>query len=169
MKRTLILIRHAKSSWANPTQTDFERPLNERGLRDAPVMGKRLKKAGITPDLIICSTANRTRQTAKYIAEATGYDINRVKWEEKLYHCVPSVFEELLYEVADDVKTVFIIAHNPGITEFANQLSPGFSVGNMPTCSIVGTHFEAEGWNSFPIAKQTVFLFDHPRNEHESE
>jgi phosphohistidine phosphatase len=168
MKRTLIMIRHAKSSWANPLQSDFDRPLNDRGLRDAPEMGNRLMKAGIRPSLIISSTAKRTVQTANFIAGATGYDVSRIKWEEKLYHCIPSVFEELLYEIGDTVKTAIIIAHNPGITEFVNQLSPDFFTGNMPTCGMVGAHFEADGWEDFPLAKRKVFLFDYPRNEHDS-
>ncbi len=169
MKRTLVMIRHAKSSWGNPLQADFERPLNDRGNNDAPVMGSRLKSLGIIPDLIVCSTAKRTTQTAKHIAAATGYDFNKVKWEEKLYHCIPSVFDELICEVGAEIKTVFIIAHNPGITEFVNQLSHDFSTGNMPTCGIVACRFEADGWDSFPIAKRSVFLFDYPKNEHEPE
>src|ERR1043166_6138604 len=103
------MIRHAKSSWANPLQSDFERPLNERGKHDAPEMGKKLKKENMVPDLIIASTAKRTRQTAKKIANAVGYDIDNIKWEEKLYHCIPSVFEELIYETSDKVKTLFKI------------------------------------------------------------
>ncbi len=168
MKRTLVMIRHAKSSWANPLESDFERNLNDRGKQDAPEMGRRLKKAGIIPSLIIASTARRAAETAKCIAEAVGYDTGNIKWEEKLYHCIPSVFEEVLYEVGDNVKNVFIVAHNPGITEFVNQLSPEFFTGNMPTCGIVGAHFEAESWDNFHRAKRKVFLFDYPRNEHDS-
>jgi phosphohistidine phosphatase len=167
MKRTLVMIRHAKSSWANPLQSDFDRPLNERGNKDAPDMGIRLRKAGLIPDLIIASTAKRTRQTANHIAQATGYNPDKIHWEEKLYHCIPVVFEELIYEVADDVGTVFIIAHNPGITEFVNQLSPDFYTGNMPTCGMVGADMDMAAWNGFPNAKRKVFLFDYPKNEHD--
>ena len=70
MKRTLVLIRHAKSSWSNPGEADFERPLNDRGERDAPRMGARLKELKIKPDLIVCSPAKRAKQTAKRIADA---------------------------------------------------------------------------------------------------
>src|SRR4051812_2896417 len=170
MERTLVMIRHAKSSWANPLQSDFDRPLNTRGEKDAPQMGERLKEASLIPDLIISSTAKRTRQTAKRIAKAVGYNIDDIKWEEKLYHCIPSVLEEVIYEINDSVKTLFIVAHNPGITEFVNQLSPDFSIGNMPTCGIVAAHVATvgQGWNSFPGAKRKVFLFDYPANEHDS-
>ena len=162
MQRTLVMIRHAKSSWANPLQSDFERPLNERGLQDAPAMGEKLKSLHIIPDLIISSTAKRTRQTAKRIAKAVGYDVDKIKWEEKLYHCISSVFDEVIYEISDKVKTVFIVAHNPGITEFVNHLSPDFSIDNMPTSGIVGAHVETKEWNSFSISKRKVFLFEYP-------
>ena len=165
MQRTLVLIRHAKSSWANPLQSDFERPLNERGKVEAPAMGEKLKSLQVIPDLIIASSAKRTRQTAKRIAKEVGYDEADIKWEEKLYHCIPSVFEEVIYEIADIVKTVFIVAHNPGITEFVNQLSPEFSIDNMPTCGVVGVHMEWGEWNIFSTAKRKVFLFEYPGKE----
>ncbi len=161
----LVMIRHAKSSWANPLQSDFERPLNDRGEKDAPMMGERLKDRDIIPDVIISSTAKRAKQTAKKIAKAIGYDEDKIVWYEKLYHCIPLVFEEVLYEVADTVKTIFIVAHNPGITEFVNQLSDQFYTDNMPTCGMVGAKFEAEQWNEFSRTNKTVFLFDYPKNK----
>ena len=133
-------------------------------------MGEKLRKANLIPDLIIASSAKRTRQTAKRIAKVIGYDIEQIKWEEKLYHCIPSVLEEVVYELNDSVKTVFIVAHNPGITEFVNQLSPDFSIANMPTCGVVAAHVatKGQGWNSFPLAKRKVFLFEYPGNEHDA-
>lgn len=165
MKRTLVMIRHAKSSWANPLQSDYERPLNERGQHDAPMMGERLKRQNILPDLVIASPAKRAKQTAKKIAAAIGYDEDKIQWQEKLYHCIPSVFEEVLHEVGDDVKTVFIVAHNPGITEFANEVSAKFKIDNMPTCAVVGIEFETDQWNEFTNASKKVFLFDYPKKE----
>lgn len=167
MQRTLVLIRHAKSSWANPLQSDFERPLNDRGKKDAPEMGARLKKLGIIPDLIVSSSAKRTKQTAKRIAEEIGYKEDDIRWEEKLYHCIPSVLEEVIYETSDRIKTIFIVAHNPGITDFVNQLSPEFNIENMPTCGIVGAHIETREWNNFAISDKKVFLYEYPgKNDH---
>ena len=80
MQRRLVMIRHAKSSWANPLQSDFERPLNDRGKTEAPEMGEKLKELGVLPDLVISSSAKRTRQTAKRIATATGYDPDGIQW-----------------------------------------------------------------------------------------
>ncbi len=168
MKRTLVLIRHAKSSWASPLQADFDRPLNERGNKDAPEMGRRLRKAGLIPDLVICSTAQRTRETATHITTATGYDINSVQWQDKLYHCAPAVFEELLYELPDSARVVYIIAHNPGITEYANSLTRDFYTADMPTCGVVATAAEVDKWEDFGQARKKVILFDYPKNDHDS-
>ena len=165
MERTLVMIRHAKSSWANPLQSDFERPLNERGEKAAPMMGERLKKRGVAADLIISSTAKRAKQTAKKIASAIGSDVEKITWYDSLYHCIPAVFEEVIQEIPDDVKTVYIVAHTPGITDFVNQLSPKFRIDHMPTCGVVACRFTAGQWNSFNIAEREVFLFDYPKNE----
>lgn len=165
MKRRLVMIRHAKSSWSNPLQSDFERPLNERGEHDAPMMGERLKKMGVTPDLIIASPAKRAKQTAKKVAKELGYDTDKILWVDKLYHCIPQVFEETLYEVKDEVKTVFIVAHNPGITQFVNELSGEFSIDNMPTCGMVGAEIDLEHWEMFANAKKKVFLFEYPKKQ----
>ena len=167
MKRRLVLIRHAKSSWANPLQSDYERPLNDRGERDAPMMGKRLKDAGILPDKIISSSAKRAAQTAKHIAKALGYAEDRIEWHDELYHCVPSVFEEVLYNVEDEVGTLFMVAHNPGISEFAGQISGNRDAADMPTCAVVGVNIDAEHWSDFLLAKKELFLMDTPKKDHE--
>jgi phosphohistidine phosphatase len=169
MKRTLVIIRHAKSSWANPLQSDFDRPLNDRGKNEVEEMGKKLKALHIIPDIIIASSAKRTRQTAKKIAKLVDFDADNIKWEEKLYHCIPSVLEEEICGTDDKMKTVFIVGHNPGITEFVNQLSPDFNIDNMPTCGVVGVHLDIKEWNNFSIAKRKVFLFEYPGNERNNE
>lgn len=168
MERTLVVIRHAKSSWNDPLRSDFERTLNDRGNSDAPDMARRLKKAGIIPDLMIASAAKRTRETATLMAGVLGYDPAAIQLEEKLYHCLPVTMEEVLYAVSDDVRTVFIIAHNPGITDFVNQFSSQFYVGNLPTCGVVAVHFNGASWNELSTAKKNVFLYDTPKNEHDS-
>lgn len=164
-ERRLFMVRHAKSSWKNPLQSDFDRPLNDRGEHDAPMMGERLKKLGIMPDLIISSTAKRAAQTAKKIAQAIGYNTDKIQWQEKMYHCIPSVFEEVLYEVDDSINTVFMVAHNPGITDFVNKLSHDFKIDDMPTCGIVGAEFAAEQWNELSRVEKKVILFDYPKKD----
>lgn len=165
MQRTLVMIRHAKSSWANPLQSDFERPLNDRGEQDAPMMGERLKKLNVIPDLIISSDAKRAKQTAKKIGAVLGYDPGKIQWVEKLYHCIPPVFEEVIQDIDDDVKTVFIVAHNPGITAFVNDLSPSFNIDHMPTCGVVAARMDTEHWSDFSFAERNVFLFEYPKKQ----
>lgn len=165
MQRTIVIIRHAKSSWANPLQSDFERPLNDRGEHDAPMMGERLQKLKIIPDLVISSAAKRAKQTAKKIAVAIGYDAEKIQLIEKLYHCIPPVFEEVILDLPDEVNTVFIVAHNPGITAFANELSPSFNIDHMPTCGVVAARMDSEHWSDFSFADRNVFLFEYPKKE----
>src|SRR6188472_4176617 len=113
MSLQIILIRHAKSSWNDPTQSDFDRPSKDRGKIDAPEMGKRLKTAGIVPDLIIARTVKRAQQTAHHIAAGVGFPAANIESRSVLYHCTPSVFENVILSLDDKLKTVFIIAHNP--------------------------------------------------------
>ena len=166
MKR-LVLIRHAKSSWANPLQSDFDRPLNDRGEHDAPMMGERLKAAAILPDLVIASTAKRAAQTAKRVCKGMGYDTEKIDWQEELYHCVPSVFEELIYGVDDAVTTLAIVAHNPGISEFAASLDNTKAIHHMPTCAVAGFEIDADRWTDFHLAKKKTILYDTPKKDHE--
>jgi phosphohistidine phosphatase len=162
MQRTILFIRHAKSSWANPGQADYDRPLNERGLRDAPEMGRRLKKAGIVPDLVIASTAARAAHTARLVSEGCGYPAESIRPEKSLYHCDREQFGRVLESVDDGVETVAVVAHNPGISEVADSLDDKFRTGDMATCAIVGATFEGS-WKDFTTAAKTVFLYDYPK------
>jgi phosphohistidine phosphatase len=167
MKRRIVLIRHAKSSWANPLQSDYDRPLNDRGLRDAPVMGQRLRDQGIIPDLIIASTAKRAAKTATLVAEAIGYDVDKIDWQDKLYHCIASIFVDIILTLDDSVKTVFIVAHNPGVSEFANEAAAkGIRIDHLPTCGVAGIEVEAAHWYDYNNSERQVFLYDYPKNEH---
>jgi phosphohistidine phosphatase len=168
MQRTVVLIRHAKSSWANPSEKDFDRALNERGKKDAPLMGDELKKRNIIPDAIISSTARRARQTAKRIAKAVGFDIEQIQQIDSLYLCEPSAFKDVITNLEITVNTVFIIAHNPGITEFANQLSNQFRVDDMPTCAVVVAQASFQSWLEFNEGTMDVILFEYPKQFYDS-
>ena len=160
--KQLIVIRHAKSSWAHTALTDFERPLNERGERDAPLMGKRLKAYNIFPDAIIVSEAKRTRQTAKRIAGELNFDKEKIELQKRLYHCETEIFLNVIEKLSNDAATAFIIAHNPGITNFVNSLYELFRIDNMPTCGVVGVRFDG-AWKDFHHAEKEVFLFEYPK------
>jgi len=167
--KRIVVIRHAKSSWSNPLQSDFERPLNERGEHDAPLMGKRLRELNILPQLIIASSAKRAKQTAKRIAGAIDYDKELIRLEDKLYHCTPSTLEEVIYELDDSLTTVCIVAHNPGITEFVNELSESFRTDNVPTCGIIVAEINTQRWSDFKSASKRVLLFEYPKKFYSSE
>jgi phosphohistidine phosphatase len=165
MKRTLVLIRHAKSDWNVAGQPDFERTLNERGKTDAPVMGQRLLEKNIMPDLIISSSAKRASKTAKLIAKELNYEKDNIQHFDKLYHAPPSTFEDVITtEILDDaIKTVFVVAHNPGITQYAHDLLQHLPIPDLPTCGMVGLTFEAEHWSDFPNAKHQLLFVDYPK------
>ena len=163
-ERTLVLIRHAKSSWNNPLLSDYNRPLNERGHRDAPEMGRRLAKRDIKPDLIIASTARRAAETAKAIAAGVGYAESAIQWVDELYHCVPAVFAEVLAGVDDAVKCVFLVAHNPGTSEFAHSLVAGLPAGEVPTCAVIGIKAKASNWKNLKKEEAKLLFFDTPKN-----
>ncbi len=165
MKRTLIVMRHAKTNAQEQGQLDYDRSLTGRGHRNAVDMGIRMKEKNLVPDLIIASPAKRTRQTAEEVAGVLGYDKSKIKFVKDLYHCTPAVFEEVIYETDDDMRTIMIIAHNPGTSDFANQLSPEFDVDDLPTGAVVATHVEAKHWTDFSSAGKEVFFYTYPKKE----
>src|SRR6187551_1070919 len=124
--KTLYLIRHAKSSWDDPDLGDFERPLNQRGKKDAPRMAKRLKEKHVTPDIIISSPATRAYDTCKEFAKVLGYREDKIKADKGLYHAdedqLLKVIRDLKDRERDDEEIVLLFGHNPGLTEFANAL-----------------------------------------------
>jgi phosphohistidine phosphatase len=163
MNRTLVLMRHAKSSWADTGLTDFERPLNDRGRHDAPMMGERLDKHGLKPDLIIASPARRAAQTARKAAKAIGCDTNNIRWAERLYEGQPEDFEAVIATLPDEARTIWIIAHNPGITDYINQLSDNFRIDHLPTCAAIAARSQCPRWNQWHEAGKEVFLFEYPK------
>ena len=162
MERTVVLIRHAKAEDGSQQQNDFDRSLTESGKKDAVFMAAVLKAAGLKPDLVLASPAKRTRQTAKRIAEGVGYDPDAIIWVEKFYHCSPEIMAHELMLLDDHIGTVFIVAHNPGITALANELDPAFSVSNMATCGCVAARFTSKHWDNFPTAVKKVYFQKQP-------
>ena len=134
--KKIYLIRHAKSSWSEEEISDFDRPLNKRGKRDLLFMANRLREFSITPELILSSTAKRAQKSAKVIAQNINYDVDKIKYDESLYDSSYSTYRYLLDSLDDKLNSVFIVAHNPTLTEVAERLS-GAILTNIPTCSIV--------------------------------
>ncbi|MBX2892372.1 MAG: histidine phosphatase family protein [Saprospiraceae bacterium] len=146
--RTLYLIRHAKSSWDNPGLRDFNRPLNDRGLRDAPRMAQLLVMKGVEPDLLISSPAKRALTTALFFAHAFGVAEDAVAREQDIYEAAPMDIMRIVNGLPDSARTVLLFGHNPTLTEVANRFSEKF-IDNIPTCGIVQIDAEAESWQAF--------------------
>ena len=166
--KTLLLIRHAKSSWDDVTQSDFERPLNERGKTDAPKMGKRLRKKGVKIDAFISSPAKRAKKTAEYFIEEFGRDKDEIIFVQSLYDASVSAFSTAVKAIDDKFDTVAVFSHNPGITQFANELVSGADIDNMPTCSVFAVKADVDKWKDFSKAKKEFLFFDYPKKEEQN-
>ncbi|MDH3576925.1 MAG: histidine phosphatase family protein [Gammaproteobacteria bacterium] len=160
--KTLTLVRHAKSSWSDTHLSDRKRPLNKRGKRDAPAMGKRILKHGIRPSLIMSSPARRAWSTAKQIAAEISYPIEFLQREDSLY--LASLDEILGVIVAQDNRfnNMMIVGHNPGMTDFANFLSPGLT-NNLPTAGVVSVQIDQDDWNLYEQPKTELLVYDYPK------
>jgi phosphohistidine phosphatase len=160
--KQLLLVRHAKSSWANVGQDDFDRPLNDRGLKDAPSMANRIKTKGVQIDQFISSTALRAFTTASFFAAAYEQKPSSIFQLKQLYHAPPAVYYEVIQNIDDSIDTAAIFAHNPGITDFINELDLNY-VSNMPTCGVFTINIETDHWNDFNKAKKVFWFFDYPK------
>ncbi|PUZ26659.1 phosphohistidine phosphatase [Chitinophaga costaii] len=163
--KTLLLIRHAKSSWTDSDMDDFDRPLNKRGKASAPEMAKRLLQRGILPDLLISSPAKRAKSTAKIMAREWNYPRQAILFEEDLYLCYASTFLKVITRIDNDFNTVAIFAHNPGITDFASYLTEEIRIDNVPTAGIFGIKANTDSWTDFDRSEKKFLFFDYPRNE----
>ena len=161
--KTLLLVRHAKSSWEEPGVQDIDRPLNERGKQDAPEMAKRIKDKKIDIDLFVSSPAKRARRTAKFFTEEFDVKKGDIIIEEELYLASPSNFINVIKGLQKKYDTVALFAHNPGITELANQLT-SVRIDNMPTCSVFAVNAHTDSWKQFDIAEKDFLFFDYPKN-----
>lgn len=160
--KTLLLIRHAKSSWDDPGLSDFERPLNERGKRDAPLMAERLHERGIKVDAFISSPARRARKTAEHFAKQYKKEKDDLVLKTELYMAGDDAFFNVIEGLNDDYDCVAVFSHNPGITDFANGLSDA-RTDNIPTCGVFAVSADTKKWNKFREAKRKFLFFDYPK------
>jgi phosphohistidine phosphatase len=163
--KTILLIRHAKSSWDNFSLSDFERPLNERGKTDAPKMAKRLFKKNVKIDVFISSPAKRAKKTAECFIKEYGKDVDEIKFVSALYDAGLNDFSDAIKKIDDKYDSAALFSHNPGITAFANQLVNDANIDNMPTCSVFSVTADIEKWKHFAKAKKDFLFFDYPKKE----
>jgi phosphohistidine phosphatase len=142
--------------------SDFQRPLSKKGKGDVDYMARRLKDFGILPNLVISSPAKRAKTTAKVIAETIGYDNSKIIFQESLYESSYQTYRYLLDSLDDSLNSIFIVAHNPTITEVGEILS-GAILTNMPTCSIVCIEFDVQSFKEIKENSGKILFFDYPK------
>lgn len=159
--KSLLLLRHAKSSWSQANLSDHDRPLNPRGQLAAPRMGQLLDDEGLLPDLILCSSAKRAQATAEKVVERSGYG-GEVQICEDLYHAGSEVYFETLRALPDEVDRVLVIAHNPGLEELLDLLT-GIAE-RMPTAALAHLALRVDTWGAFKKGIKAELLgFWRPR------
>lgn len=162
--KTLILVRHAKSSWDDLGLNDFDRPLNDRGKRDAPKMAGRLADKKIRIDAFISSPAKRAARTAKIFAEEFKTKKDDIIYKTELYLASENVFYDVITKAGDGFDCIAIFSHNPGITDFANDLTE-IKVDNIPTSGVFAVKIDSKHWASIKDAKKEFWFFDYPKAE----
>lgn len=146
--KTLLVLRHAKSSWKYNNLADHDRPLNKRGKHDAPRMGALLVKQDLVPDVIISSTAKRAAATAKAVAMDCDYG-GEIQYTRHLYGAWPDDYIELLNELDSDVSHVMVVGHNPGIEDLVEELSGEWI--RMPTAALAQIDFDIDRWSELSL------------------
>jgi phosphohistidine phosphatase len=165
--KTLCLVRHAKSSWDEPDLTDIERPLNERGKKDIPRMGKKLKEKRVFPDIMLSSPARRAHETCRGIAKVLDFPPEKIILDKRLYHADKDQILKIIQEVKDlndDEEVVMIFGHNPGLTDFANSLL-GQAINNVPTCGVIRAAINVKSWKDVKYGSGEMKDFDFPKRK----
>lgn len=173
MSKTLLLLRHAKSGWDDPTLDDFDRPLNARGRKAAPRIGVYIRDTNLIPDLVLCSAARRAKDTWALVHEAMG-DEAEVKLMKSLYLASPSRFLRAIHRVPGRIQRLLVIAHNPGIHELAIRFQ-GDSIdertrilsnemrAKFPTAALAILTFNTGSWSDVTYGQARLQDFVRPR------
>ncbi len=160
--KSLLLIRHAKSSWTSEVLQDFDRPLNERGKKEAPAMAKKLLKDSVKIDGFVSSPAKRAKKTARLFIKEFGRDEEDLVFFPELYHAGVDDFLHVIGQFSDEWDTVAVFSHNPGITEFVNTLTDT-RIDNMPTCAVFAVKAPIRHWKKFAEAEKEFWFFNYPK------
>tara|TARA_B100000678_G_scaffold178956_1_gene149310 strand:- start:164 stop:664 length:501 start_codon:yes stop_codon:yes gene_type:complete len=160
--KNLFLTRHAKSSWGNPGLADIDRPLNERGKKAAPFMGKLIVDKGEKPDLLISSPANRALSTAKAFGGAMGLVENDIIIDHTIYGAGVQQLLELVQDQDDLYKSIMLFGHNPTFTSFVNLLT-GNNIMNVVTCGVIRIDFEFSSWTNIDFGSGRLVYYEYPK------
>lgn len=160
--KTLFILRHAKSSWDDTALSDFERPLNDRGLRTAPFMGELLKNKGLSPDVIISSPALRAKTTAELVRESAGIE-SEIRFDDRIYEASTQTLVHVISEIDDMLTSAMIVGHNPGleglIHHLTGQLEP------IPTAALAVIALDIDTWRDVNHRSGTLAALYRPKDE----
>ena len=160
--KTLILMRHAKSSWDHPSLKDLERPLNARGERDAPLMGSHFSAWGLDPELLVSSPAVRARETALWVARALSYPEENIRMAPALYEQGVAGILSVIHALPEALETVCLFGHNPDISEAVGALG-GEPVSSLPTAGLVCLLFAVDDWAAVMPGVGRINRFEYPK------
>lgn len=160
--KTLYLVRHAKSSWDNVNMADFDRPLNGRGRKNAPFMGKLMQEKNVRPDLVISSPANRAITTAEAFSEALGYPPEKIDKRMEIYEGGINEMLRLVRGIPETRDTVMLFGHNPTLTVFAGLVS-GHPLENIVTCGVVRIDMTGDSWQETMTNSGTFAWYEYPK------
>jgi len=155
------LIRHGKSSWDHPDLSDMDRPLKKRGIKDGTLMGQIISKAGIKPDLLISSPANRAYSTAMIIAREIGYPEEAIVKDQEIYFNGAESILEVIRKTNNSLNTIIVFGHNPDFTSLANKFSEEY-INNLPTTGVAGVEFNIDDWKQASSTNGKLILLDFP-------
>lgn len=163
MTKQLLLIRHGKSDWAAAGGTDFDRPLNHRGNKNAPEMAARLMKHELIPDFILSSPARRALTTAQHFAETWNLPLSHIVQENKIYEANITALLQVVTGLDNTCSRAALFGHNPGLTDFVNYLADAH-IYNVPTAGTVVIAFPFDDWAMVSQHTGSLWLFDYPKN-----
>ena len=158
--KSLIIVRHCKSSWADLSLSDFDRPLNKRGNIDGELMSNYLKEKEKKIDKLISSKSKRTRLTSKYFTEKIHFD--SISYLDELYHASYSDIINIISNVKNNFNSIMLIGHNPGLTELINQ-NTSMNIYNLPTTGVVKVEFKGDKWERITENKGKIVYKKFPK------
>ena len=161
--KQLLIMRHAKANHPTIGQPDFERTLNDRGIKDAEEMGNRIKQHNFAPDVIMASPAKRTYKTAKNVAKQINYDNDLIVYESEIYEAHSDELIHLIRNTDDAISKILLVGHNPGVTGLVGLLTESL-IDNMPTAGVALVSFNLESWKQISVRSGKLEWFDFPKN-----
>ena len=160
--KEICLVRHAKSSWKYPKLDDFERPLNKRGRKNAPFMGKIVHQLRFSPDLIIASPASRAAMTARIFAFEINYPLEKIRYLASIYESDEMDLIHIIEELDDNLVKVMLVGHNPALTHLANSIG-NYPISNIPTSGVFCVTLDITSWSGIENNPGKLKYFEFPK------